>query len=568
MLKKIRINSERGQAIILIAFSLIGLVAIVGLMVDGGILLVEYARLKRGIDSASIAAASQFRKGFVGADLENAGREFLKFNQSDATVTIFTCDYPNTNHDATLCSAPGQPKRKLVRVTARRYVPFGFMRVVGMNGTWIEATSVGEAASIDLVLVIDTSTSMAYETKPISLGGTDELDPADPVSGDPGDNPEVCNTHMADGLGSGRCEPLGKVIDAASAFVDQLFFPYDRVALVATTGQAVTNSNIGSRDPVTVLDFSDTQATVQNSLSSLKVYQPNRCPFPLVYDPNNLTPCLQFQDAYTPGTYYRTQLCIPRYLGNPLTGIRDPTTCGPSDIGGGLYAAGYEFANARQDSFWGVIALFGGPVNASIEPDNLDNPTTHPNGFCPGSMGTITWTLPGGSGFCRDEDPMPASYHPPVTALDTQARKDAFNTYVSAYDWSTYDWKTATRHHYTINTTNPSNPVKVYPSNYDSDDYARDAADFVAAPSPNGQGATLYSICMGNYCRAYPNLNDPASGELLGRYMALNAGDQYDLLGNVTTAANHGLYFYAENSDVVGDVFGAIADNILTRISQ
>ena len=96
MLKKIRKTSERGQAIILIAFSIVGLVAIVGLMIDGGILLIEYARLKRGIDSASIAAASQFRKGFDGADLEKAGEEFLKFNQSDADVTIFTCDIPDT----------------------------------------------------------------------------------------------------------------------------------------------------------------------------------------------------------------------------------------------------------------------------------------------------------------------------------------------------------------------------------------------------------------------------------------------------------------------------------------
>ena len=64
MLKKIRKKSERGQAIILIAFAIVGLVAIVGLMTDGGMTLIEYARLKRGIDSASIAAASQFRKGF------------------------------------------------------------------------------------------------------------------------------------------------------------------------------------------------------------------------------------------------------------------------------------------------------------------------------------------------------------------------------------------------------------------------------------------------------------------------------------------------------------------------
>ncbi len=85
MIKKILKNSERGQAIILIAFAIIGMIAIVGLMTDGGMLLIEYARLKRGIDAASVAAALQFRKGLLKADLEKAAEEFLKLNQSDVT---------------------------------------------------------------------------------------------------------------------------------------------------------------------------------------------------------------------------------------------------------------------------------------------------------------------------------------------------------------------------------------------------------------------------------------------------------------------------------------------------
>ncbi|HNJ15409.1 MAG TPA: pilus assembly protein TadG-related protein, partial [Anaerolineales bacterium] len=72
MIKKLLKNSERGQAIILIAFAFVGLIAMVGLMTDGGVLLIEYARLKRGIDAASVAAAQQFRKDFNGDDLVSA----------------------------------------------------------------------------------------------------------------------------------------------------------------------------------------------------------------------------------------------------------------------------------------------------------------------------------------------------------------------------------------------------------------------------------------------------------------------------------------------------------------
>ena len=69
------------------------------------------------------------------------------------------------------------------------------MRIVGINGTDIEATSVGEAAAIDMVLVIDTSSSMAYDTvdyNTIINGKKQDNDPADttdPVNL-PGDNPE------------------------------------------------------------------------------------------------------------------------------------------------------------------------------------------------------------------------------------------------------------------------------------------------------------------------------------------------------------------------------------------
>ncbi|MBI5953850.1 MAG: hypothetical protein HY865_19525 [Chloroflexi bacterium] len=541
MSKRIRKFSERGQAIILIAAAIVGLVAIVGLMVDGGILLIEYARLKRGIDAASIAAASQFRKNFDPQDLVKAGEEFLKLNQSNATVTIYTCNVPGTSWDASLCAANNNGvSRKLVRVTAEEYVQFGFMRVVGMNGTWISASSVGEAASVDMVLVIDTSTSMAFETNPAG----------DPLKGDPSENPEVCNALMNDP--AHRCEPLGKVIDAAIAFVDQLFFPYDQVALVSSTGQDL-GSNAGDlRQPVTLLDLSDDEAEVKAAIRDLKVFQPARCPMPPEANKDYLYPCLFFNPTYI------TQTCYPKSVGT-LSGDLDPTTCGPSNIGGGLYEAGYQFANARQDSFWVVISLFGGPANASDTPG-------YPDGRCP----VDTWEYPGNNGYCRDLDPMPASFNPPaVTSWEPGFRDDFFaysNNYWENFDWSTYTFSPRTASHsFTVNTSTTP-PTYTYGADYDADDYARDGADFIAAPQPKGQGATLFAICMGEYCRSYTNSYDPASAEFLGRYMAEHAGDDLTAVPPVT--ANHGLYFFAEDASVVDEAFLEISKNILTRLSK
>ncbi len=67
---------------------------------------------------------------------------------------------------------------------------------------------------MDVVLVIDTSDSMTYDA------------PAD--YGDPNHylrDPSQCNPIH-------NCHPFEEVKDAAKAFVDQMYFPYDRVAVV------------------------------------------------------------------------------------------------------------------------------------------------------------------------------------------------------------------------------------------------------------------------------------------------------------------------------------------------
>jgi hypothetical protein len=510
MNKKIRKNSERGQAIILVAFAIVGLVAIVGLMIDGGMLLIEYARLKRGIDAASIASASQFRKGFSRDDLVKAGQEFLKFNQSDAAVEIHICRDPVTNviDDPSLCF---NPPRKLVRITATRHVDFGFMRIVGIMGTNIKATSVGEAAAIDMVLAIDTSSSMAYDT---TVGGTDSSDPADPtaIPPTPGDDPEVCNANMNDP--SKRCEPLGTIKDVAINFVEDqlLFYPYDQVAIVASASQTPG----GDRNPVLVLPFNNNynEATntdtteIQTAIRSLKVFQPVRCSDPAAASSEG--GCLVFEPEF------RGVSCV---RADP----NDPSTCGSSNMGGMLYMAGRQFSVARQESFWVAIGLIGGPATAT---DPLPG---RPNGFCP----STTWNGLGRG--CRD--------------FDTVSYNNGFSLAAP------YNYNDPAKRHYQITTTTPV----TFPANYDTDDYARDGADYVTSRTI-GQGATLYSICLGSLCRGTDlNKADPASGEHLAKYMAEYSGG---------ADANHGLYYFSNNVLGLSAIFSSIANNIFTRISQ
>ncbi|MBK8823807.1 MAG: VWA domain-containing protein [Anaerolineales bacterium] len=385
--KKILHKAERGQAIILVAFALIGLVAMVGLVVDTGILLIEYGKLKRGVDAAAVASAQQYRLSGNVLDktkLENAARNFLQLNQStDITnVTIHSCEDAAADRPP-LCNPDpiGHPddNRKLVEVIASKFVTFGFLRVIGIPGTSITANAVGEAATIDLVLVIDTSASMAFETDPAG----------NPTASDPLEDPSVCNLNNT-------CQPMKAVKDAALGFIETLYFKYDRVAIVTMTSQ----NPGGTRGPLEVLALTSNKATVTAAINNLKVFEPRDCD-----GSDTLGTCLKYND----GTgIFEGALCQihQNHYSEPTA---DPSSCPSSNVGGALDLARVAFtadpARTRLDAFWVVVTLLGGPANAT------NATVTYPNGFCPQN----TWTYMWDGLFCQDK--LPQTRHASTDAL-------------------------------------------------------------------------------------------------------------------------------------------------------
>ncbi|MES0339086.1 MAG: hypothetical protein ABUK15_03425, partial [Anaerolineales bacterium] len=170
---------QRGQALLLIALAFIGLAAFIGLTVDSGILFIQIGHLRRAVDSASLAAANQFREGRTLAEIEAAADEFINLNSlNPANAVIFICDIAdptagNTNvyHDVDICPPDidgdgvhdDSPPRKFVLVEATMPVEFAFLPIIGWGSIDIRAEAISETASVDLVLVIDTSQSMAWD---------------------------------------------------------------------------------------------------------------------------------------------------------------------------------------------------------------------------------------------------------------------------------------------------------------------------------------------------------------------------------------------------------------------
>lgn len=388
---------QRGQAFLLIALAFVGLAAFIGLAVDGGILYSNIGHLRRAVDAASLAAAKQFRAGQTPDDMEASAKEFLDFNNLDsATANVFVCERSinpggpfDSHNDFSLCkcqdpslqatspdTCPLTP-RKLVRVEGTLPVQFAFLPIIGFDSVDIHADATSENAALDVVLVIDTSPSMAYDLceDGIDNDGDGTVDDCtikhNKVGSVSESDPTLCNG-VADIVNDpNRCQPFSDVREAAKDLVKKMFFPYDRVSIV-------TFDFFGTNQ-LTLVN-GDNETTVTNTLNSLQV---GREAIPS-------TDC-------------------PAYAT-----IKDPAGCPSTNTAGGIRAANAELAtNGRQESVWIMILLSDGAANAA----RSDPPS--PQWICPGTTGNPDWVEP----FCRDFDP--ATRHSPGNAMydaDDRAR--------------------------------------------------------------------------------------------------------------------------------------------------
>jgi hypothetical protein len=181
-------RSQRGQSILLLAFAFIALIAFVGLVTDIALLFVRYAALRRAVDAAAIAAASQVREGSDFATISVIAEQYIELHNIDPrSVLVESCETDIHKWRLGLGPWEGEPHpeaayspvsrympetelcdwndpRKLIRVSAQIESPTTFLALLGIDSITLEATSVGETAVLDVALVIDTSESMSQET--------------------------------------------------------------------------------------------------------------------------------------------------------------------------------------------------------------------------------------------------------------------------------------------------------------------------------------------------------------------------------------------------------------------
>jgi len=138
---------SRGQAIVLIALAMVGLLAATGLAVDGALVFARRADLRRAVDAAALGGVVELVDGGK-TEADTVAREFLSANGVDVPVANVgtevnnclpgeTCMWSDTPYSA-------QQGAFRYRVESTMAVPLTFMNVIGINNVRVSAEAEAE----------------------------------------------------------------------------------------------------------------------------------------------------------------------------------------------------------------------------------------------------------------------------------------------------------------------------------------------------------------------------------------------------------------------------------------
>jgi uncharacterized membrane protein len=126
-------GEESGQAIVLVAIMMVGLVAVVGLVTDGGLVFSQRRDLQNVADAAALAGAMQIDEGVYRA----SGEVLLDESAARQAAVQYLEAEGGLSYSVVV-----RPTR--VEVSVSRQASTGFLRVVGINGVEISANASAE----------------------------------------------------------------------------------------------------------------------------------------------------------------------------------------------------------------------------------------------------------------------------------------------------------------------------------------------------------------------------------------------------------------------------------------
>ncbi|WP_338760090.1 VWA domain-containing protein [Massilia sp. METH4] len=151
-----KLSRQRGAVAIMVALAMLVLLAVAGLVIDGGLAYLVKARLNAAVDAAAVAAARAVPAG-------NTQIEQIASAQA-ASAQFFAANIPASY----LLSKPKLLSTKVtfnggevkIDVTAEAPMQLSFMRVMGFTSLTPQAYAQTVRKDLDMVLVVDNSGSL------------------------------------------------------------------------------------------------------------------------------------------------------------------------------------------------------------------------------------------------------------------------------------------------------------------------------------------------------------------------------------------------------------------------
>ncbi len=166
--KSSRLQRSGGMALIVTAVSLVFLIPMVGMAIDGGMAFVVRARLGGALDSAALAASRGLTSGTSQSEAESAGTaaalNFLLGNFPPGYMNTSYTGTSSNNYGITATYTPNSKGTLVMTTTASVNSPTYFVRWLGITSILVTVTGQATRPNLVIVLVLDKSSSMGTRT--------------------------------------------------------------------------------------------------------------------------------------------------------------------------------------------------------------------------------------------------------------------------------------------------------------------------------------------------------------------------------------------------------------------
>jgi Flp pilus assembly protein TadG len=163
-------EKRKGITLLVTAALMAGVLPMVGLAIDASFLYTVKAKLSAAVDAAALAGARSLSRGMdLASQAENAKATAQAF---------FRANFPEGHlgtHDSVLTMEVAETalKTRTVQITGTVVAPSYFLRFLGIGNTTLKAASMASRRDVNIVLVLDRSTTMKDAMAPMKAAAID-----------------------------------------------------------------------------------------------------------------------------------------------------------------------------------------------------------------------------------------------------------------------------------------------------------------------------------------------------------------------------------------------------------